>query len=111
MARLVKQFRYYGPNHSKNYPEQVNYSSLAAGNIFANYNPVTQLGIQAEPGVKFYVNYSTDPIMIGDTGIFELDLEGLGTITSIRFDRNDLEAVKDTGPILIDIIYEGGGAQ
>ncbi len=110
MARLVKQFRYYGSDSDKNYPGDVtSYAALAAGNIFKSYNPVTQLGIQAEPGVKFYVNYGADPIMIGDTGIFELDLEGLGTISSIRFDRNDLEAVQEAGPILIDIIYEGGG--
>lgn len=110
MARLVKQFRYYGAESTKNYPEETTYAALAAGNIFANYSPVTQLGIQADPGVKFYVNNSTAPIMIGDTGIYELDLEGLGTISAIRFDRNNLAAVTEAGPIMIDIIYEGASS-
>ena len=71
---------------------------------------VTQLGIQARPGTKFYVNNSTSPIMIGDTSIYELDLEGLGTISSIRIDKNDLASVTENNPIMIDIIYEGASS-
>ena len=56
MARLVKQFRFYGADNAKNYPEVCTYQALAAGNIFKNYSPVTQLGIQADPGFKFYLN-------------------------------------------------------
>lgn len=110
MARLVKQFRYYGENSQKNYPEEAQYSTLAVGNIFQSYSPVTQLGIQARPGTKFYVNNSTSPIMIGDTSIYELDLEGLGTISSIRIDKNDLASVTENNPIMIDIIYEGASS-
>ena len=110
MARLVKQFRYYGENNTKNYPAETTYAALAAGNIFQNYGAVTQLGIQARQDCKFYVNNSPNPIMIGVTGIYELDLEGLGSISSIRFDRTDLAAASETNPIMIDIIYEGGSA-
>ena len=45
--------------------------------------------------------------MIGLTGIYELDLEGLGTISSIRVNREDLAAVDEGNPIMIDIVYEG----
>lgn len=50
--------------------------------------------------------------MIGETGIYELDLENVGRITAIRFDANDLETIY-TQPdnqairLLIDIVYEG----
>jgi len=33
----------------------------------------SKLGIQAPAGTKFYINSSTSPIMIGRTGIYELD--------------------------------------
>jgi len=110
MARFVKQFRYYGSNSSSNYPAEVSWSALATGNIFEATPNITQLGIQTYPGLKFYVNNSANPIMVGATGIYELDLEGLGSINSIRIDRNSLDEI-DHGkdPIMIDIIYEGAG--
>jgi hypothetical protein len=49
--------------------------------------------------------------MVGETGIYELNLEGIGRINSIRFDRSDLEKYYTDNPrndkILIDIVYEG----
>lgn len=108
MARLVKQFRYYGDGSLKNYPDEANYATLAAGNIFNDYKPVVQMGIQANPGVRFYVNNSITPVMIGNTGIYEIDLEGLGTIDQIRFDRDSLSSMDEHNPLMIDIIYEGG---
>jgi hypothetical protein len=36
--------------------------------------PIVQLGIQSVPGTKFYLNGSNNPIIIGNTGIYELDL-------------------------------------
>ncbi len=110
MARLVKQFRFYGADNAKNYPEVCTYQALAAGNIFKNYSPVTQLGIQADPGFKFYLNNSDDPIQVGDTGIYELDLEGLGTISRIRVSKNTLDSITEGNPIMIDIIYEGASS-
>lgn len=116
MARLVKQFRYYGygnENNALNYPADVNYAALATGNIFAKYSPITQLGIQSDPDLKFYVNNSTDPIYIGATGIYEIDLQGLGSISSIRIDRDSLNAIdykNKKNSLMIDIIYEGASS-
>ena len=62
--------------------------------------------------------------MIGETGIYELNLEGIGTITSIRFEnfsdkasqnldsyynpKDNIEADGNRADrLLIDIIYEG----
>lgn len=46
-----------------------------------NFN---KLGIQAPPGTKFYINSSTSPIMIGRTGIYELD-EDIN-VSSLKFE-------------------------
>lgn len=113
MARLVKQFRYYGENSNLNYPSEVSYAALATGNIFKNTPGITQLGIQADPDLKFYVNNGTDPIYVGATGIYEIDLEGLGTISSIRIDRDSLRAIdysSKKNSLMIDIIYEGASS-
>lgn len=49
--------------------------------------------------------------MVGETGIYELDLENVGRITSIRFDESDLETFYNSNyqadKLLIDIVYEG----
>lgn len=113
MARLVKQFRYYGETSPLNYPENVTYAALATGNIFSKTPAITQLGIQADPDLKFYVNNSTDPIYVGATGIYELDLQGLGTISSIRIDRDSLRNINyetKRNSLMIDIIYEGASS-
>jgi hypothetical protein len=49
--------------------------------------------------------------MVGETGIYELDLENVGRITTIRFDKSDLDAFYNpeyqSDKLLIDIVYEG----
>ena len=108
----IMQFRYEGSNNPNNYPEYKDYNlTLANGNIFNNYKSITRLGIQAPSGVRFYLNKSKYPITIGKTGIYELDLTGLGYVSSIRFNLQDLETYIDediTAKMLIDIIYEEG---
>lgn len=109
--KYIKQFRYYGENNEKNYPQYSNYyGMLYKGNILQGLGVVSQLGIQARPETKFYLNNSPHPIIVGKTGIFELDLEGRGVITSIRFDQSslaDYNAPNNTDRLLIDVVYEG----
>jgi hypothetical protein len=59
------------------------------------------------PGTKFYLNNGLTPIIIGPTGIYELDLEGISQITDLRFDSNSLTAVEnnDSAYLIIDIVY------
>jgi hypothetical protein len=47
--------------------------------------PIVHLGIQTLPGTKVYLNSNMDaPVIIGATGIYELDLEGTtGLISSL----------------------------
>jgi len=42
------------------------------------------------PGTKFYVNNHTTPVVVGATGIYELDVDGLSNITDIQFDDKSL---------------------
>ena len=108
----IKQFRYYGSKSSNNYPALSNYQGiLSAGNLFASHGGISQLGIQALPGTKFYLNNSPHSITVGATGIYELDMHGLGHIYSIKFDPTTLASYdkeNSTARILIDIVYEGG---
>ena len=57
--------------------------------------------------------------MIGETGIYEINLENLGRIYSIQFIKEDLEKFYDTVNqeeeinknriLIVDIIYEKAG--
>ena len=110
--KQIKQFRYYGSTSANNYPALSNYyGTLSSGNLFASHSGISHLGIQAIPGTKFYLNNSAFPITIGFTGIYELELGGLGHIFSIRFDKASLaeyDKENNEDRILIDIMYDGG---
>lgn len=129
MKRLM-QFRYRGTqtavdtgayiaDHVENYPNIPNYrDKLISGNIFQDYGYVSQFGIQGPVGLRFYLNNSIHPIMIGETGIYELDLEGIGRLTAIRFNKDDLDKFypkendnnhngNRADRLIIDIVYEG----
>lgn len=113
MAKRIMQFRYYNENNEKNYPSNISKSNLVNGSAFNGYNSITQLGIQCLPGTKFYLNDSdaSTPIIIGSTGIYELDLEGLSEISEIKFDVNSLDRVieNDSAYLIVDIVYNQGG--
>lgn len=111
--KQIKQFRYYGQESKNNYPTLSNfYGTLTKGNLFASHGGITHLGIQGLPGTKFYLNNSTFPIEIGFTGIYELDLEGVGNIFAIKFDGTTLDKydnpANSNARLLIDIVFEGG---
>ena len=109
MAKHIMQFRYYGENHSNNQPENITFNELNEGKVFSKYLPFTQLGIQALPGTRFYLNDNRDgPVIIGSTGIYELELEGISKITNLKFDSRSLELIKNNNStgLIIDVIYE-----
>lgn len=108
--KQVKQFRYYGTLSEKNYPKTLSYGDLRIGNIFRNLGVVTHLGIQATPGTLFYLNNSQHPICVGSTGIYELNLEGLGQIFAIKFAQSSLDLIEETHDgLFIDVVFEGAG--
>lgn len=121
MANKIKQFRYYSDgvandsSNKKNQPSvlasgPVTSSHYVSGTVFGDIYPVLQLGIQAIPGTKFYLNNASDPIIIGNTGIYELDLAGQTEITHIRFDPESMAFIKGNvnAMLIVDVIYEDG---
>ena len=100
------------PHSANNYPENYDWTRLYGGNIFSDYSAITKLGIQGRPGATFYLNDGNYPISIGETGIYEIDLEGYGQIFKIKFDKPTLDWYDGDGKgdrLLIDIIFEGSG--
>lgn len=121
MANKIKQFRYYNDtnNLGKNSPSvitidgadvDVSYAHYVSGAVFGECFPVLQFGIQSLPGTKFYLNNGNDPIIIGSTGIYELDLEGQTEITQIQMDGGSMKVINDNDSayLIIDIIYDNG---
>lgn len=108
--KKVYQYRYYGEDTNKNYPGDLSREQLISGDIFneTGKSSITHLGIQASPGTTFFLNNSYNPIQVGKTGIYEINLEGYGFITSIIFSYDTLDVVNEDNGIIIDIIYEGG---
>lgn len=110
MAKRIVQYRYFNDGASTKNSPNMSKTKLISGSIFFQ-NPalgtITQLGIQALPGTKFYLNNSVDPVIIGSTGIYELDLEGLSEITALSFDSTSLSYIanNETAGLIVDAIY------
>jgi hypothetical protein len=69
---------------------------LNKGTVFTKYLPFTQLGIQSLPGTRFYLNDNIEgPVILGSTGIYELELEGISKISSLKFDSKSLKLIAD----------------
>lgn len=111
MAKRIKQFRYYNQTQTEeNSPPDLKYQQLQSGSAFAGCLPILQLGIQALPGTKFYINNSVDPIIIGSTGIYELSLTGNTQISALSFSPTSIAEINDNDNayLLVDIIYDDG---
>ena len=113
MANTIQQYRFYEKNSSKNYMIE-DVKDLVTGDFLGEKIPVIQLGVQALEGTRIYLNNLVNPIIIGESGIFELELDGVTEIFKIRFDCASLDAInKDkNATLIIDTIYisqEQGG--
>ena len=124
-TKKVTQFRFFGDSNgylntsdmttiyhqmNENQPNSLSSLDLSSGDAFVNYIPIIQLGIQALPGTKFSLNANLDPIIIGTSGMFELDLTNSSAVlTSLTFDKDSLDQIDKNpdGYLIIDIVYEG----
>ena len=110
MAKQITQFRYYKEGHTNNSPSDITVDQLIDGNAFKGMI-ITQLGIQTLPGVRFHLNDNNPtnpPIIIGSTGIYELEIDGISQIESFWFEKNSLDLIEknENAYLIIDIIYE-----
>ena len=113
LAKQVKQFRFYGtgnPKNSDDLKENNAIDLLVKNNIFNDYNQISQLGIQSLPGTEFQLNESDYSIIVGNTGIYELNVAGITDITNIRFAPQSIQAIEksSTAYLIIDILYDDG---
>lgn len=109
MAKAIKQFRFYSNGNSNNQPSNATAASFVSGDVFDCF-PALQLGIQALPGTEFFLNNAIDPIIIGSTGIYELDIDGLAEISKIQFKSASINTIanNDSAGLVVDVIYENG---
>lgn len=117
MAKYLKQYRYFGDNNTDNYPsglEGITQDKLISGSIFFdgnNLHSISELGIQAYPGTKFFLNDSTDYILIGSSGRYELSLSENYEITTLRFDEDSIRNAPwdSSAYLIVDVVYNGTG--
>lgn len=116
MAKTVGQIRYYGDKGisttaSKNYPSTISRIGLSTGVVFNNLIPITQLGVQTLPGMKIYINDHPNPIVVGSTGIYELNIEGSSSINKLSFGADTLALINNnpSAYLIIDYISEREG--
>lgn len=106
-VRIV-QFRYAGNSNLQNYPLGLSKNSLISGNIFDGYSNISKVTIQGKPGTAFCLNNSDYSIYLGESGIYSLDLQGRGLITSINFLNNGIfSSYNNNNILLIDVVYSG----
>lgn len=125
MAKKIAQFRFFGDSNSNfnsvdqdqiyhqmdsNQPTSLTATDLASGEVFTDYTPIYQLGIQSQPGLKFNLNTNLDPIVVGASGMYELDLsDSSAVLTSLTFEKESLDLINSNpdGYLIIDIVYQG----
>lgn len=103
MARKVNQVRWFSGDVNNS---NTDINKLAYGTAFHSA-PIVQFGIQTLPGVKVIINDHSS-ITVGSTGIYELSVDGLANINSIRIDANSLNNMQHNrnGYVICDYIYE-----
>lgn len=101
------------PGERINHPVTINKAMLISGSVFNNITPIVKLGVQAIPGTKFRVNANKDWIIVGMTGIYELDLTNSSAmITKLQFDETSLNIIdkNENAYLIIDIMSEQEGS-
>ena len=109
MNQSFQQFIYNNAQSSKNYPPDLTKEALISGNFLPANKTISQLGVRALPGTKFYLNDGAIPIIVGFTGLFEIDLTDGGSIGKMTIDAASLERIEDNDSayLVIDIAYWG----
>ena len=109
MVKSFHQVIYCHPQSNKN-TFGITKENLINGSAFQQYLPLSQLGVRALPGTQFYINGGVNPVIIGFTGLFEIDLTNGGSITELKFDEKSIEAIEtnDSAYLVVDMLGMGG---
>lgn len=109
MAKRIGQVRFYKDRSPQNYPQPWSKDSIRYGEPFSGKR-IIQLGIQTLPGTKFSINNNPAWLVVGMTGIYELNVDGLTAITGIVFDPNSISMISanDNAYLIVDYLYEDG---
>lgn len=104
----IKQYRYYKDGSKLNQPQRLTAAELVSGRYFANQT-IASLGIQTIPGIKFRLNNSPeDSIIIGPSGIYELNILDNYEINGLNFFEDNLKALIDNSGssayLIIDVV-------
>ena len=110
MAKVIKQFRYWPESNTEEenkprFTSNITPEAAKDGSAFAGQGRIVSLGIQALPGTAIYINGGTEPLIIGNSGIYQIDVEDELTINTLRADLDSYADFLNAG-IIFDIIYE-----
>ena len=112
MVQGFKQVVFCSENSAMN-TSNITKEDLISGAAFSTLTtgPFSQLGVQAPPGTKFYINGGVDPVIVGFSGFFDIDLGDGGSILSLKFDRESIDKISnnDSAILIVDMAYWLGG--
>ena len=98
---VVGQMRYYNETNRKflNSPTNVSEQDLISGNWFTKKGIICdEIQIKTYPGVVLEIN--EEPIMIGETGVYNIPYQKKVKISSIKVDEASMSIIKG-----IDLAY------
>lgn len=119
MQQVFKQFVYCCDGSDFNSPKGLLKQHLIEGSLISeeklnaeidSIKSCVQLGVQAPPGTKFYINGGNEPIIVGSSGILTIDVSNGGIITNVIFSEQSVNyiAENDSRFLIIDTIRNKG---
>ena len=102
MNKKIMQFRYYGIKTKNNFPANIKAGDFSTEDFFKDYYPIHYIKIQGPNSIKFWINFNSNSVMLGPSGVYELDLQNFSTIEDLKF-----SSISNTisEPLIIDLIY------
>lgn len=107
----IRQYRYFAPEATQN--SDLDNLLIDDGSLVIEKDTshsITQISIQSIPGTKIYFNGETSlPIIIGATGLFEINASSNFIITKIVVPADSLNLIANNpaAGLIIDTIEQG----
>ena len=102
MNKKIMQFRYYGTKNKNNFPANIKAGDFSTEDFFKDYYPIHYIKIQGPTNsIKFWINFNSNSVMLGPSGVYELDLQNFSTIEDLKFSIPS----NISEPLIIDLIY------